>query len=912
VLYLIFSASGAASLLFETVWFRQAGLAFGNSVHAASLVLASFMAGLALGNALAARLGDRPGRPLRWYAAAEAAIGLTGGALVCLFPHFTGWLAPMFTLLTPMPWLLDTTRFVLAVLLMLVPTVAMGATLPLVVRAVSAEGVSFGRELGRLYGFNTLGAVLGALAGEILLIRALGLRGTGLAAAALSLLAAFAATRLPAPRMLPNQRTFTVRETSLAETGRLLGAAFLCGGTLLALELVWFRLLLLYVNGTSLAFAVMLAVVLAGIACGGLIGSEWLRRSREVALALPLVALLAGAVTSAAYAGFDAASVYQNRLVSEPLEIASLAVRLMFPSALVSGLLFTMLGAALRRRLGLTARTAGWLTLSNTLGGAFGAVVGGFVLLPVLGLEWSFFVLGAAYFPVAILSSSREALRGRTLLAACAAFLMLMVLFPFGLMRRLHVYAVWQRFGGEPLQVEAVREGVSETILYLRRDLWGAPHFHQLITNGFSMSGSPLSAKRYMKQYVYLPIAMNPGIRRALLICYGVGSTAKALTDTQALTSIDIVDLSRDVLDLASVVYPDPSANPLLDPRVRRHVEDGRFYLQTSREHYDLITGEPPPPKAAGVVSLYTREYFSLVRERLSEGGIVSYWLPVAQLTGPETRAIVSAFCDVFGECSLWNSVGTTWMLVGTRGALPVVSEADFGAQWRDPRVGPELGAVGFDTPELLGATFIADAPFLKRLAQGQAPLIDDFPLRLGSTPPTALDPAYAEIMNWEAARERFRESAYVRRLWPPKLRERTLTAFATQRLVNRGFGPGGGGFLYAEAAELLRRRKSLPALELWLLGSDRDEQRLAALARDRGVVDSSLEYKLGVGELVAHNFDLASARFARARTLDPSQLFLRDYEALALCLAGRADRAVALANDAGMRDWLARSCSPL
>src|SRR5206468_8297209 len=135
--------------------------------------------------------------------------------------------------------------------------------------------------------------------------------------------------------------------------------------------------------------------------------------------------------------------------------------------------------------------------------------------------------------------------------------------------------------------------------------------------------------RRYMKLFVYWPVAFHPAPKKALLISYGVGSTAKALTDTRAFEQIDVVDISRDVLSMDEVVYPDPATRPLRDPRVKVYVEDGRYYLLTTDQRYDVITAEPPPPKNAGIVNLYTREYFELLHDRLAEGGVATYWLPV-------------------------------------------------------------------------------------------------------------------------------------------------------------------------------------------------------------------------------------------------------------------------------------------
>src|SRR5882762_9592716 len=233
----VFFASGASALIFETLWFRQAGLAFGNSVWASSLVLSGFMAGLALGNALVARWGQRLSNPIRAYAVAEAAIALTGVGLVFLLPVLGSALAPVFRPLLDRPWALNPLRLFVAFVLLLVPSTAMGITLPLLTRALLRDDSGlpgrspkdeggFGRVLGALYGWNTLGAVVGVVAGEMFMVGRFGVRGTARHVGRV--------LSDPAP---PHRGP---------GTWAWLVAAFAAGFSLLALEVIWFRFLLLF------------------------------------------------------------------------------------------------------------------------------------------------------------------------------------------------------------------------------------------------------------------------------------------------------------------------------------------------------------------------------------------------------------------------------------------------------------------------------------------------------------------------------------------------------------------------------------------------------------------------------------------------------------------------------------------
>src|SRR5262249_30770016 len=253
-----------------------------------------------------------------------------------------------------------------------------------------------------------------------------------------------------------------------------------------------------------------------------------------------------------------------------------------------------------------------------------GSLVAGFVLLPDLGIEKSIFGIAIVYVFIGVMAwwpqqSERRPMKGRPTLLVCAAAAVIAIIalvrFPFGeLTNTLLPIPVTRWAEGEPeRRVVAVHEGRTETVVFFQRMLLGKPVSDVMLTNSFSMSTTGYGVRRYQKLYVYWPMAVHPALKRALLIGYGVGNTAKAMTDSPAIESIDLVDLSRDILSMAPIVFPNPVDSPLNDPRMHVHIEDGRYFLQATDRTFDLITGEPPPPGIAGVENLYSREYFALM-----------------------------------------------------------------------------------------------------------------------------------------------------------------------------------------------------------------------------------------------------------------------------------------------------------
>jgi predicted membrane-bound spermidine synthase len=913
LIYIIFFLSGVSALIFETVWFRLTGLVFGNSVWSAALILSGFMAGLAIGNYFAASYGDRVRRPVRFYAYLEFVIAGAGISLVLVLPFFEKFLAPFFRPYLDVLWLLNLFRLSIAFLMIIIPTTAMGATLPLLVNVLYQRAGNYGVVLGRLYGWNTLGAVFGALAGEMFLIKLLGIRGSGMTAGLLNLIVAYCALRIAhlsefhIPVIHRGKKNQFQNEYISVRGKRYIFAAFLAGGALLALEVVWFRFLLLSHSGTSLVFAVMLAIVLAGIGLGGILASLWFRVSSHAHSYLHSLTLISGVLTVISYSGFYRIFTVVDGLTSQSLLVfAVYSSSLMFPVSVVSGVLFTLLGRALKEEMKSGTRAAGLVTLANTTGAMLGSLIAGFILLPYVGMEKSFFSLAALYGATALIIPFTGAERNSRRLALpysiALVYLLVMVFFPFGRMSDAYFGIIDNKLKGA--KRVAVREGLTETILYYRYDVMEKPFYYRLVTNGFSMSSTSIKAKRYMKSFVYLPVALNPDIRHVLLISYGVGSTAKALTDTESLETIDVVDISKNIMEMSSIVYPGPDENPLNDRRVTSYIEDGRFFLRTTGRRYDLITAEPPPPKHAGIVNLYSREYFELMYNRLSDGGIVSYWLPVHSLSDEDTKSIVKAFCDAFEDCSLWAGSGLDWVLIGTRDAAGPVSVERFSMQWNDPVVGRELKELGFEKPAQIGSLFIADSDDLKDLTAGSLPLTDDYPLRLSTRLKygNVVTPLYWVMMDEERATQRFQRSKFIARMLPAEVRMRGISYFSVQRSIKNVLIPEYREQEYYEWEDLYRvlTRTSLRTLPLWMMGTSQKGVEIARKQAATGKYQKEAELLLIVSAISNRNYNDAVQRLKKY-TADISREESAGIYAMyifTLCMAGETNRAEDVSRD--------------
>ncbi len=366
-------------------------------------------------------------------------------------------------------------------------------------------------------------------------------------------------------------------------------------------------------------------------------------------------------------------------------------------------------------------------------------------------------------------------------------------------------------------------EGTSDTYQLLRRDLFGEPYYYRLLTNAFSMSATNPRNQRYMRLFAYLPIALRPEAEDVLLICYGCGVTADALLHSPNVRRMDIVDISKEVFALADFYAGINYSNPLRDPRVHPIVQDGRFFLQASPRQYDIISGEPPPPKVTGSVNLYTEEFFSLMNSRLKEGGIATFWLPINQLKVDEAKAILRAFHNAFANASVWASADQEWIMMGIKGPGRKIEAEKLRQLWNDPASGADLRRIGIEVPQQLGALFLMDGEEIDRITHDVAPLTDLYPKRLtdGRWDDEASHRFALTYLDAPSAFQRFLWSPLINRIWPEALNPETagLESFFNLR-QSRYLSEMTGSNELAELDLYLRRsRLRIPVLEV--LGSD-------------------------------------------------------------------------------------------
>jgi spermidine synthase len=774
---LMFVASGCAALIYEIVWFHLLRLVIGASALSVGIVLASFMGGMFLGSMLFARY-IRPGRnTLRVYAAIELGIGLFGLLMPLLLPAVRYLYVGLFGYGAVGIAL----RAVIAGVLLLPPTALMGATLPAVARRYTSgrRGMS---GLAGLYTANIAGAVLGSLLSAFYLLAAWDVWVATFVAATLNFAVGGSALRLSRRRQdeeavvtaapAPSTQTPTP-----ARTVKLVFlAAALSGLTSLGAQVVWTRILTLLFGATVYAFAIILAVLLAGLGLGSHLASYLLRRGLNPLRGLAWSQLLL--IPTLLLAGHLISQVLPFASPSSGIPVRALhalhvlrAIDIILPSAILWGMSFPLALAAAGAGHGDTGRSSAHVYAANTVGAIAGALLVSFWAIPAFGTRWAqqALVVGAALSSAAVFYAIARAPRqpGRRVISpawALAAGALGAAFLP-GLSTAFLAHGRYIWWVDPRDQYPYVSEGAASTVA-VHVAPSGFRNFH--VSGRVEASNNP-NDMRLQRLLGHLSALAHPKPESVLVVGLGAGVTAGALILHPEVKRMVICEIEPRVVGAAEQ-FAKENNGVLKDKRVELVFDDARHYLATTREKFDVITSDPIHPWVRGNSVLFSREYYAIVSSHLKPGGVATQWVPLYETSEEAIKIQMRTFMDAFPEGTVWNShaagKGYDVVLIGRTEPLSLDLNR-IGIRMREPYIGQSLREVKIHGVTDLMATYATSGRDMAGWLQG-VPINRDFSLKLEYISGMALNTKEADpIYNHMVAGRQYPQKLFIA---PPEL----------------------------------------------------------------------------------------------------------------------------------------------
>jgi len=737
VIVALFFLSGACGLVYEVVWMRMLTLVFGATAFATAAILAAFFTGLALGSFAFGKIADRTRNPLALYAALEGGVGVFAFLMPLLLAGVTAVYVAIERRADLSFYPLSLLRLGLSVPVLVLPAALMGGTLPVIVKFFVRTGDALGLDVGRLYAVNTFGAVVGAFVAGFFLILFLGVNQAAYLAGVVNLGLAgtvFALSR--SIRVEPAVPAPQAPEAAAATGGQMLSlwAVGLSGLAALALEVLWTRSLVYFLDNSTHAFTTMLTAFLLGIAIGGA-AVAWFADRRipllavfggvEVLIgisALLAIPILAGATP--VFTGLEGQRLDSWFLWKWTALRLGRSLSVMLVPTILMGMTVPLVAKIHTRGLARVGGSLGRVYSANTIGGVVGSLLAGFALIPLIGVRDGIVVIAGLSAVVGmVLIAAEPALRSRFGVKAGALAVVAMVFFAASRPARNNLVPASYRERADGAEVLSYQEGIGSTVKVFR-DRQGAK---VLSIDGFPVAGTSRGLLDAQQSLGNVPMLLsNAASPRVNLIGFGAGGASWEVLQYD-VTGVDCVELVPAVIDAARW-FPEVNHGVLTQPRYRLIMGDGRNYALVSDRQYDVISVDATSPKMAGNGSLYTREFYRLMDRRLSSDGLALQWLPFHLLSDAEVKMTARTFMEVFPHTTLWLSpLRYHALLVGTRQPLRIDVEA-LRRKMERPGVKAELASVGVTAPLDFLAGFVMGEDDLRRYVEGARLNTDDHP----------------------------------------------------------------------------------------------------------------------------------------------------------------------------------------
>lgn len=817
-LLLLFIGSGCAALIYEIVWFQLLQLVIGMTSVSLGLLLGIFMGGMCLGSLLLPRFISVHRHPLRVYALLELGIAGIGMATLVVVP----WVSGIYTSTAGHGMAGMILRGTIAGVCLLPPTILMGATLPAMARWIEStpRGVAW---LGFFYGGNIVGAVVGCLLAGFYLLRVHDMATATYVAAVINVvvaaggfvLAAKTVSRVRVGDVPGDGSAAGSREGSAkGELAAKLGtrpwpvyiAIGLSGMAALAAEVIWTRILSLTFGGTVYTFSIILAVFLVGLGLGSSVGSFLARTIVRPRVGLGWCqVLLMGAV---AWTGYVLArslpywpvnpALSQSPWINFQMDLAR-CLWAILPATILWGASFPLALAAVVSSRRESGRTVGEVYAANTVGAILGAAAVSLIVIPWLGTQWSQRIViavsaiaGLLSFGVGIeecehrTSSGSAEIRTRSgaigwipvTLGAALLLAWSISPIPWGLAaygRFLPTYGgrlspeIVQGKVSDPVDLNAeifcsyFGEGLNGTVAV--SDWGGVRSFHSA---GKVQASNDPTDMRLQRMLGHLSALLHERPESVLVVACGAGVTAGSFVVHPEVKRIVICDIEPLVPKFVAPKFAEENYNVVEDPRTQIVVDDGRHFVRTSSEKFDIITSDPIDPWVKGCAALNTVEYYEMCKQHLKPGGVMSLWIPLYESNSETVKSVLATFFKVFPSGILWsndnNGEGYDAVLFGQAEGTQIdldklhdrLNRADHA------RVKQSLSEVRFDSALQLLGTYAAQAGHLTNWLAG-AQINTDRNLRLQYLAGMSFNSFMgSEILNQIKQHQKFPENLFV------------------------------------------------------------------------------------------------------------------------------------------------------
>lgn len=750
IVFLLFLFSGVSGLIYEVLWTRMFTLVLGTTVYAVTTVLGVFMGGLALGSWIFGRIADRQGiNGFRLYAYLEGAIGIYAFLLPFLMDLSDSIYRAAWPVLSDSFAGLCSLRLCLAILILTVPSTLMGGTLPALSRYLVKRAAHSGYQIGNLYAINTIGAIIGCFITGFFLIELLGVQLTLTAAAILNLSVAAIAFRWssrPQPVVEEATQDSTQKkskkplktESSITkfQINTVLWLFAFSGFSALALEVLWTRSLMYFVNIDTWAFTSMLCAFLCGIGFGSLIMTRFVDKIRRPLFALAIIEVLIGITAAVSiplfgllygtqYAGFFRV-LSGNLLLGQIIFKLSNSFLVMLAPTLLMGAAFPLvcrIYVVNRKEIG---RETGTLYALNTAGAIVGSAGAGFILLPLFGsIQRSILFSASLYIAIGLIllliAMNRKSERlpvGVFSLAGLVALILLNIQFSGQPIIKLSHF-----FKENPgmFTLRYFREGPDASIAVLEK-----PNgLRELNINGQSTAFTNYMDMQVHRMLSHLPMLLHPNPEKVLVVGFGMGSTVWGCCQYPDVQTVDCVELLRDEKETAPW-FEEINYGVLNHPKLNFITGDGRNYILATRELYDVISFNAIHPRYSA--NLYTVDFYRMCRQKMAPDGIICAWMTQNTLADVEWKMLCRSFIEVFPHSSLWFCNPQHFCLIGS--LEPQKYNFDrLQARISLPGVAADLKESNLENPYVFITRYLMGAERLSSYLAGSRLNTDDKPL---------------------------------------------------------------------------------------------------------------------------------------------------------------------------------------